>query len=78
MLRAILRTKERDPHSGAETERLETIDFRNDELEKILNSGGQCEDGYCFTELVGVETLPPTLADRLKSEGFEPPPRDDI
>ena len=57
MIRAILKYKRKDQNSGAETEGIYTIDFDAPELEKELSSGGFSENGYDFTELIGVEVL---------------------
>ena len=58
MLRAVLITKERDQHSGAETEQFRTVDFESPEIESAMKYGGFAENGYSVTQLVGVEILP--------------------
>ncbi|QDP50383.1 MAG: hypothetical protein Tp178MES00d2C33159851_173 [Prokaryotic dsDNA virus sp.] len=57
MLRFILRTEVKDPYNGARTTEFRTIDFYAPELASALSAGGRTEDGYEFTELVGVEIL---------------------
>ncbi|MDZ4851725.1 MAG: hypothetical protein SGI77_20755 [Pirellulaceae bacterium] len=57
MLRAVLRKKTRDAHSGYETDCLYTIDFSESRIESELSRGGCGESGYEVVELVGVELI---------------------
>jgi len=56
MLRFILKNKQK-LISGAEIERVFTIDNDLKRLEKELQSGGFGEDQYSFTRLIGVEVI---------------------
>ena len=59
MLRFILKTKFHDAYSGVTHSSLQTIDVDVPSLESALDRGGYGEQGYDFTELIGVEILPP-------------------
>ncbi len=57
MLRAIIKYKHKCSLTGLETEQFESIDFKNDEIEGALRSGGHGEDGYDYRQFVGLEVL---------------------
>jgi hypothetical protein len=58
MLRFIICNKWRDGHSGAEGERLITLDVDVPELHDALTVGGYSEHSYDIAQLIGVEILP--------------------
>lgn len=56
MLRAIMKRVKR--HNGERTERCFTIDFENQEIQNVLNSGGSNDDGdFEYCELVDMEII---------------------
>lgn len=58
MLRFIIREKWKDGFSGAEGERIRTLDVDVPELQDALTIGGYSEHSYDIANLVGVEVLP--------------------
>ena len=63
-LRAVIRHKIKDQYSGAEYERLITLDIDCPALENELRQGGMSEGGYHIPEIVGIELLPPPPGDK--------------
>ncbi len=57
MLRAILKRRIKDLHSGFEGEQVYTLDFDAEALEKELRRGGFGESGYEAIDVIGIEHI---------------------